>query len=371
MRIGFDAKRAFHNRSGLGNYSRELIRMLSSRFPDHAYLLYNTRPGTVNRLAVAPPLQLRYPDRWYYRRLSSLWRRGPVVRQLVRDGVELYHGLSNELPAGIRRSGIPTVVTMHDLIFLRHPEWYPPVDRRIYAAKAHAAAAEADRIIAISEQTAKDVCHFLGVPREKVRVIYQGCHAAFKKPLSAQFLETVRVKYALPDQFLLSVGTIEERKNLMTTARSLRHHPLPLVVVGRSTAYADQVRDGIRSAGLQERVLFPAIADMEELAAVYRLATVCCYPSLFEGFGLPIVEALYSGLPVITSKGGCFPEAGGPHSFYIDPMDELAMAAHVRALLSVPSLAGEVAEAGRAYARRFDDDLLAEQVMTLYTEIRS
>lgn len=369
MQIGFDAKRVFHNASGLGNYSRDAIRILSRYYPENRYLLYNPKAGKVDRFVLEENTIVRYPDSFLYKRFSSVWRRGPITKQLKKDHLDLFHGLSNELPAGIKSTGIKSVVTIHDLIFMRYPQWYSPPDRMIHKIKAKSAAHAANRIIAISEQTRDDLIHFFKIPAEKISVIYQGCHPAFKRPYSYEQKNNVRKKFNLPEKFLLNVGTIEERKNLLTVVKSMPYHNLPLVVIGKETKYAEKVKQYVYRKKLQDRIFFLKNVSMEELAVIYQLAYIFCYPSVFEGFGIPVIEALYSQTPVITSKGSCFPEAGGPSSFYIDSYDEKMLAEKINKLLNDKALYQNISRESFKFVQKFNDDKIASQIIKLYSEV--
>lgn len=368
MRIGFDAKRVFHNRSGLGNYSRDIIRMLVHHYPRHEYFLYNPKKGKID-FDAGHSSRVVFPTAFFHRFFSSIWRRKWITHQLKRDGLSLFHGLSNELPSGISQTGIPAVVTIHDLIFYKYPQWYKTADRIIHQQKVKQACNEATQIIAISEQTKKDIIEYLAVDPGKISVIYQGCHPAFKKNYSEEELQAVKNKFNLPDRFVLSVGTIEPRKNLITTVKSLLHHNLPLILVGKKTAYYNEIEQFIKEHQLEQRVFHLAGINMTELAMVYQLAFVFCYPSIYEGFGIPIIEALYSGTPVISNKEGCFPEAGGEHSFYIDSLDYIAMAGIINQLQKDENQYNAIAEAGKIYALKFNDDVIAKDMMELYGQL--
>jgi glycosyltransferase involved in cell wall biosynthesis len=368
MLIGFDAKRAFHNHAGLGNYSRDIIRMLNSYYPQHQYFLYNPKQGSI-QFNPGPSSKQLLPKGFFSKTFSSLWRRKGIVSQLKKDKLDLFHGLSNELPAGISTSGIPSLVTIHDLIFLKYPQWYSTPDRIIHQKKATQACREATHIIAISEQTKKDIKGYLGVNEDSISVIYQGCHPAFKKRYTTQEKSTIQQKYHLPTTFVLSVGTIEPRKNLLTTVASMMFHELPLVVVGKKTSYYNEVEDFIKKNGLQNRVQFLEGVSMEELAIIYQSSFVFCYPSIYEGFGIPIIEALFSGVPVISNEEGCFKEAGGPFSFYVEKEDAAGMAEIITQLQINKSLYKSTVEEGLKYVQRFNDDNIAQQLMELYTKI--
>lgn len=369
MRIGFDAKRAFHNNSGLGNYSRDLIRILAACYPENDYLLYNPKKGKLN-FSLPEHTTEKLPSGFFNRKLSSLWRRQGIVKDLVRDNIDLFHGLSNELPVGLPKNGIRSIVTIHDLIFIKFPEWYKPADRIIHQKKVQQAAKDADKIIAISQQTKKDIMNYLAVDEKKIEIVYQGCHKSFKKKYTSAQLQEVKVKYGLPDKFVLSVGTIEERKNLLTTVKSLPYHNLPLVAIGRKTAYFDRVQETITDLDLGKRVIFPENVSIDELAMIYQQAFVFCYPSLYEGFGIPIIEALFSGVPVITNEEGVFREAAGEAGLYIKHDDALAMSEKIR-LLENEELRSKYVASGLAHAQKFTEENIALNIMNIYKKVLS
>jgi glycosyltransferase involved in cell wall biosynthesis len=312
-------------------------------------------------------MHLRRPQGALGRAAPSLWRLRGIVADLRRDGIGLYHGLSNELPLGIESSGVASVVTIHDLIFERHPELYPALDRRVYAWKARSAARRADLVVAASDQTRRDLVELYGLAPERVRVVHQGCHAVFKEPIAPERLAAVARARALPPRFVLSVGTIERRKNLLLAVRAIEALPeATLVAVGRTTPYAREVEEHVRARGLESRVRILSGVPLEDLAAMYRLAEAVVYPSTIEGFGIPILEALFSGTPVVTTRGGCFEEVGGPGSVYVDPRDPAELAAVLSAILADPARRESMRAAGLAHAQGFRDEVIARNLLAAY-----
>lgn len=371
MRLGFDAKRVFHNATGLGNYSRDVLRVLAAQAPEHDYLAYNPGRGRIPFALPGATFAERRPH-GLARLAPALWRQAGMVRDLVADWVDLFHGLTNELPSGLERSGIAGVVTIHDLILERYPELYGALDRRIYRWKFRSAAAQARLVVAISEQTGRDLHERYGVPWARIRVVYQGCHAAFRQEAPPERLAELAARLGLEPGFVLQVGTVEERKNLLLTVRALAGLPgARLVVVGRQAPYARKVKEAVADLGLSDRVRFLAGLTTEDLAGLYRLAAVAVYPSVFEGFGIPIVEALASGTPVVTTRGGVFPEAGGPGSSYVDPQrpDELREA--LAGILADPERRAAMRAAGLAHAERFRDERIAGDLLRVYGEALS
>ena len=384
MRIGFDAKRAFHNGTGLGHYSRTLIRSLADIFPEHQYLLFNPKSSKKFQLpwdgTERNNIQEILPTRFMDKCLTAAWRSSWVKRDLKKNQIDLYHGLSHEIPRGIEKAGIPTVVTIHDLIFERYPNQYNPIDVRIYRNKFRQACEKADRIIAISEQTKRDIVEFYKIPARKIRVCYQSCNPAFFDRVSEEEKQRIRDRYQLPAQFFLYVGSIIERKNLgrvieaMDVIRNVTD--MPLVVIGTGDRYEKQVRQSVRERNLSGRVIFlsdsqaakfsSTFQNASDFPAIYQLATAMIYPSIFEGFGIPVLEALASELPVITSNLSCLPEAGGPGSLLIDPYSSEAMAEALLRIVNEPDLIQTMKATGKKHADLFTPDITARRVMDLY-----
>lgn len=368
MRLGYDAKRIFHNASGLGNYSRDLIRILATQLPQHDYYLYNPKPAKVHRWKGFSNTFEKYP-KGIWSVLHSLWRQAPIAKQLQKDGIDLYHGLSGELPKGLR---IPSVVTVHDLIFLRYPRLYNPIDVYIHKKKVNHAVRAATKVVAISEQTKADLLAYTQIPKEKIVVIYQGCHPSFKIKLSEEKKQDVRKKYELPERYVLFVGTLEERKNAMSIAVALKESSYSMVFVGKAKAYGEKLKTYIVENNMQKRTLFIDHINMDDLVGIYQNATVFCYPSIFEGFGIPIIEALYSGVPVITTEGGCFSEAGGASSLYVNPKDETQLRNAIYTLfVESEEKRQERIESGYLHVQQFDDAPIASAWNTLYNSLLS
>lgn len=367
LTIGYEAKRVFHNQTGLGNYSRDLVRILNRFFPENEYLLYNPKPAKKQLFTIeSETISEKRPTGWFNRKFYNIWRQRTIVSDLKKDGVQLFHGLSGELPSGLQQAGIKSTVTIHDLIFMRYPQFYSFFDRKIHFYKFKKAAKNADRVIAISEQTKRDIVQYLNIPESKIEVIYQGCQNVFKETFTDQEKKAVTAKYNLPEQFVLNVGTVEIRKNVLEVVKAIRNIDTHLIIIGGETPYTQTVKQYIQEHQMENKVSFLKGLSSRELAIVYQLATVFIYPSLFEGFGIPIIEALYSKTPVITSDSGVFPEAGGPDSVYINPTDSAAIQAKIELLLHDSNLRDEITEKGYMFVQKFNDDVIANNIMTLY-----
>ena len=371
MKIGFDAKRIFHNTSGLGNYGRDLVRILAEFYPNNTYNLYSPKPKRVKRLHLKENIVEILPSQKIWKTLSSIWRQGPIVHQLKNDKTDIFHGLSGEIPKGIKKASIKSVVTIHDLIFIRYPKLYSFFDRKIHLKKVQFSANNADRIVAISEQTKRDIVDYLKIDENKIDVIYQGCHAAFKKEKTSKFKKEVKEKFNLPEKFVFNVGALNERKNILSLIKAIEKLEVPLIIVGGKTSYFTTLETYIKEHQLENKVHFLENVSMQELSAMYQMATVFVYPSIFEGFGIPIIEALYSKTPVISSTGSCFSEAGGPDSIYVKPKDITALTNQIQLVLDNESIRNNMIEKGFKFVQKFNDNVIAKQYHSVYKDLNS
>jgi len=370
MRIGFDAKRAFSNYTGLGNYSRDTIRILSNNFRTNQYFLYTPKEKYNSRLNFindSKNIFIRTPQRIFGQIFHSLWRSKTIVRDLFQNKIDIYHGLSHEIPLSIEKTNIKSIVTIHDLIYIRYPNLFSKIDRKIYDIKFRSACERANRIIAVSEQTKKDIIQYFKIESNKISVVYQGCNTVFQKDKSIKEISDCINKYHLPNNYLLYVGSIEERKNLLTLLNAMIDLPNEfLVVIGDGKMYKKKCLEFIKKNNLHKRVIILSNLNLDTMACIYQKANIMIYPSIFEGFGIPIVEALFSKTPVITSKGGCFAEAGGDHSIYIDPNSSNQIKEAIIKIKSNQKLRKKMVEKGFEYAQRFTDEKIAKNIMKSY-----
>jgi glycosyltransferase involved in cell wall biosynthesis len=370
MNIAFDGKRAVQNYTGLGNYSRYVVEILSEYAPEHSYILLAPKDRQNNRLDTVKSrtnVVFRFPQ-GFWKKISALWRTVGIRADLQTVRADIFHGLSNEIPVGLHKAGIRSVVSIHDLIFLRYPKFYPPIDRLIYRIKFSHACRNADRIIAVSECTGRDIIRFFGIPGDKIKVVYQGCHPMYHVPVPDEVKKQVADQYRLPPAFILYVGSIEERKNLLLVAKALKlsGENIHLVAVGKHTPYQDRVQQYVDANGLTARFHVFNRVSFTDLPAFYQLARIFIYPSFFEGFGIPIIEALASGTPVIAATGSCLEEAGGPDSFYIDPENDSELAARIEQVWNDTGLSERMSAAGKQYVQKFADKAIAKEIMDVY-----
>lgn len=386
MNIGFDAKRAAQNRTGLGNYSRFVIRILSEKFAGNQYHLYTPKPHRMPYLQEIPTLKhlfLHFPPQGIWSRIRSLWRVWGITKDIQKDGIQIFHGLSNELPLNIGTpeqrkmktggKGCKYIVTIHDLIFIHTPQYYHWIDRQIYNFKFRRACRCADRVIAVSEYTKQEIMHYYHTPESKIDVVYQGCDPVFSQEIEEGKLQEVKARYQLPDKFVLYVGSIEERKNLMLVAKAMaelnRRAAIHVVAVGRRTAYVDQIQDFLKAQGIDHLFHFYHQVPYADLPSFYKWASTFAYPSRIEGFGIPLLEAISSGVPAIGCTGSCLEEAGGPNSIYVNPDDAKGMADAILRTCTDEPLRQHMISEGKKYALNFSDEKLSHDLMKVYENL--
>lgn len=372
MRIGFDAKKIVSNLTGIGNYSRNIVNALSA-YPDNRYVLFAPQKGTEECLRdlkesasvsfVYPSAHSSFGQEW--------WRCRGITGEIARQQIDIFHGLSNELPMGLHKTKCKSVVTIHDLIFLRHPEYYNFIMRQILKAKTYYACRHADKIIAISRQTKQDIMDFYHIPESRIEVVYQGCNPAFQHKVSEDVQLATQKFYQIPSRYILCVGTIEPRKNQLTLVRTLPElrEKIHLVLIGKSTPYQHVIEEEAHRLGIQERVhIFNRIPN-RDLPAIYQGSTLFASLSFFEGFGIPVLEAITSGVPVIAATGSCLEEAGGPDSIYCDPSNPAQIADKFNELLACPERRVQMIQSGLKYASSFSESSVTGQLLSVYRQL--
>lgn len=316
--------------TGVGRYIHALLGALRAR-GDTEVRVYSRRPPPILGPQLITPLQMR------------------------RDGQQLVHGPANALP--LFRGQLPGVVTVHDLAIYDHPEWFPRgqwfathvvVPRSIRGAEA---------IVCPSAATRSAVTRLFGVPRERCHVIPHGVEAIFGERAPAPARELVRQRYRLPDRYLLQVGTVQPRKNYETTLKALAHIPaserLPLVAVGNYGWGYEPVVEAVNRLQLTDWVRLVGYAGLDDLPPIYQMAEAVVFPSLDEGFGIPVLEAFAAGVPLVASNAGAIPEVAGGAALLCDPLDDVTLAANLQRLLRDAALREQLVAAGRARAAQF------------------
>jgi glycosyltransferase involved in cell wall biosynthesis len=367
LRVGFDAKRAFNNGTGLGNYARFIINGLVRLYPQHEYFLFTPtiKPEYENFFPSAKNVHLVTPQHFVSKKFSALWRTYAIADLCTLLELDIFHGLSNELPLGIERFLGKKIVTIHDLIFLRYPAYYNNIDRFIYTKKFKRACEHADLILAASGQTRKDIIEYFGTTSGKIAVAYQNCDERFAVEVSEADKQHIRQTYSLPTQFVLCIGTIEQRKHQLTVLKAfhqLNDPNLSLVFVGKQTEYADQLHAYILAHHLTKNIRFLQHIPSDHLPAIYQLARVFVYASEFEGFGIPVLEGMRSGIPVIAARASSLPEVGGNAITYFEPGDTSDLSRCIAKHLSKPFSDTSYQE----QLKQFETNKLIEQLVSFY-----
>ncbi len=382
MRIGIDYSGAVWQRAGIGRYVRLLSEALLRLDRENQYVLIYPRglPGRpapflqhMQRLRQQHPhVQARaipLPHRW----TTILWQRLrlPIPIELFSGRLDVFWSPDFVLPPQL---GGRRIITVHDVAFLIHPEYTVPSLRQYLQRALVRAVKRADLVLAGSLCTRQDVIDFLPVEPERVTLLYSGVHPSFRPLEDPAALETVRARYNLPERFLLTVGTIEPRKNLPRLIEALaglaEEERLPLVVVGQPGWLYESTFAAVERLGLGSQVVFPGFIPDEDMPALYNLARALAYPSIYEGFGVPPLEAMACGTPVLTSNVSALPEVGGQAALYVEPADVEAIREGLRRILWDENLRARLRPAGRERARLFTWDNAAERLLELVGQIR-
>ncbi len=374
MKIALDAKRMLNNGTGLGNHARILANALMRDYPYHEYQLYTPRVQDHYLSELHGTYSLHMPGSKLSQALHPWWRSYSITEDLLRNMVDVYHGLSNELPLNIHRSGIPTVVTIHDLIFLKHHAQYPWLDRQIYTMKTRYATKHAGKIIAVSEETKRDLIDLYRVPEKRIEVIYQSIDPRFYNRAEPGTLNSFRKKYNVPDKYILNVSSFFPRKNQIKLIEAFdiikEEVPHHLVLAGGAGNMLGEITKLIDQNRLSDRVCILTGVSNEEMPLLYQGAELFVYPALLEGFGMPVLEALTSGTPVVASQGGAIQEAAGSGSLMTDPKHAEDIAAKVLNALHDPIKRSEMIRLGYEHAATMTDTLFAANVMRVYEAVR-
>jgi len=376
MKIGFDAKRIFCNFRGLGNYSRTLVESLVRFHPEHEYYLFTPEikdKRALHWLSQFESLNVITPQTKLTKLNKSYWRCFLLDKEIKKLKLDIYHGLSHELPRSIQKTGAKSVVTIHDVIFMRFPDFFPAIDRFIYKKKFSHAIEHADKIVSICEQTKRDIQHFLKGDESKIQVLFQSAHPRFYDLKKENELREIIKNFVLPKKFILFVGALEERKNVLTLVKAFErvknNIKEDLILVGRGKAYKKELESYIEKRNLSDRVHILSNVEDHHLPSFYQLASVFTFPSVFEGWGVPIVDSLFSETPVITSKGSCFPESGGPHSIYVDPYSVDSLSSAIERVLKSDELKEVMKREGRKYAEQFHWRETSTKLISLYESL--
>ena len=354
--------RAWYRSAGVHQYIYHLLRHLGEA---DSRLHYTILLGEGELPADVTLTSLR--SRWPTSRAAvrASWEQLVQPWALRRIGADLVHG-----PVFVAPLAAPcaVVVTIHDLSFIRFPEMFRPANRLYLTVLTRLSARRARRLIAVSAHAAAESVRLLGVPSERIDVVYHGVDPAFH-PLPDGEAAVFRRRRGLPERFVLFVGTLEPRKNLVRLVEAfarVRDGRVGLALVGGKGWLYDELFARVEALGLIDEVIFPGYVMKDELPFWYNAATVLAYPSLYEGFGLPVLEAQACGTPVLTSNVSSLPEAAGDAALMVDPYEVEALAAGLERLLADEPLRRELRRHGAIHAGQFTWSRTAQETARVY-----
>lgn len=373
-RIGIDYTAAVQQRAGIGRYTRELVgallRLSAAEAPDLIYTLFAAAgKGSFRKEDLPPGIRRRFlplSDEW----MARFWHRlqVPLPVEVFTGRVNLFYSPDFVLPPTLPTTR--TLLTVHDLSFLRYPEHFVPKLVRYLARVVPDSVRRADRILADSEATRTDLIELLGTPPEKVEVLYSGVDARFGLQPEEGERERLRARYGLDRPYVLAVGTLQPRKNYVRLIRAFVRLPIDQTVLviagGRGWLYEEVLQEAAR---FPDRVRVLGFVEDADLPALYRGASLFVMPSFYEGFGLPVLEAMACGVPVVCSRASSLPEVAGDAALLIDPHDEEGLAEAIQRALGDEGLRAQMRERGLARSAVFTWDRATRQFLRVMREL--
>jgi glycosyltransferase involved in cell wall biosynthesis len=371
MAIYVDVSSAVHAKAGIGRYAASLAIALAARYPERLALFYNRGGDTQlpNGLATVPAKSVRAG--------YKPWRMAVWLGQLARvpfnylvPGAELFHATEHLLPP---LHDVPSVLTVHDMIFKLFPEHQKPLNYWYLNATMPLYCRRASAIITVSESSKRDIVAHYGLDPSRVTVIYEAASSEFV-PMSQAAIDRVRHQYGLPSSFLIHVGVIEPRKNLTRLVEALQllrdgGMRIPLVVAGGKGWLYEGFFRRLEELDVGDSVQLTGYVPSTDLPALYSAATLAVMPSVYEGAGLPVLEAMACGVPVSCSNTSSLPEMGGTGARYFDPYDAQAIAEAIRAVWSDVGLRTEMSQKGLDQAAKFSWERAAEETWAVYNRV--
>lgn len=373
MKIGIDAKRAFNNFAGLGNYSRVLISGLQQYYPEHSLFLFSAKEKEELSNLIPPPYQRIKPDAFPSTLFNSWWRSRGCINEIEKLDLDIYHGCSNEIPIFNKKSKTKFVVTIQDVLYLHDKEQFPVIDRFIYHQKVSYALKNAHAIITNSEIVKSDLLSYYNTEEDKIHVIYQAADSRYKKITDIELLNSVKRKYQLPDKFILNVSSFYPRKNqkliIEAFANIENNSCYKLVFVGKEGSELENLKTQVAQKGISENVHFLTNVITEDLPFIYNLAKTFVYPSINEGYGIPVLEAMMCETPVISMVGTSMEEMARDSALYISHKDDVDGVKELLQMLTTENNIREIMiNRGNQRAALFNFKNYMEDVMKVYNQ---
>lgn len=369
-RIGINAHllspESGYRRAGIHQYIAQVLRHLPRLDDQTQYTVY-----TRNRMVIEEQkgFQVKSSSWPTEKRLFRiLWEQSAWPILAAREKLDLLHSMAFVTPLV---SSIPTIVTVYDLSFVHYPEKFPAFQRLYLQTQTARSVSQAQRVITISEATRQDLNRYYDVPLEKTHVVFPGVESHFR-PIPEESITAFRHKNNLRNPFVLHVGTLQPRKNipiLLEAMAALKKQDVDLVLAGAKGWQYDEIFRLVKSLGLLNRVHFTGYVRDEDLPFWYNAAKVLVFPSLYEGFGMPIIEAMACGTPVIAARSSSIPEAGGGAARYFDPRDVESLTQQLAEIFDDESQLLEMRQSGFAQARKFSWDRAGYETSRIYAQV--
>jgi glycosyltransferase involved in cell wall biosynthesis len=363
MRVGIDARLVYYRQAGISQYTLRLLEEFAAIAEGDEFVVFQSRRDP-SKLVDRPNFH-KHPL-WTppHHRLEQLL----LPLELAAVDLDVLH--SPDFIPPFRRNS-RSVITIHDLNFLLYPHFLTPQSARYYG-QIDQAVRNCDHIIAVSESTKRDIIRLTGAPEDKITVVYEAAHPIYRPLRDEQLLRQVKERLGIDNDFILFVSTIEPRKNVRTLLMAYKqlldnyHAEVGLVLAGEKGWLFDEVFALVQELGLQERVRFPGRVSSEDLLGLYNAAQLLVHPAFYEGFGLPPLEAMACGTPVVVSNTSALPEVVGDAALLVDPTDEDSMAVAIWRLLSDKILRQQMIDKGLMRARRFSWKKAALETLDIY-----
>jgi len=374
MKIGIDYTSAATQGAGIGRYTRELMRALLALPSDNRYSFFYASRSHVDESKIQTPnskiQRLPIHDKWLMRGWQRL--RLPLPVELIVGRVDLFHSPDFTLPPTL--PGVATLLTVHDLSFIRDPDSAWPSLRAFLNKAVPRSVKRATHVLADSQATKDDLIELCGTPAAKITVLYSGVDARFMPIRDQAEIDRVCAKYRLPQPFILSVGTLQPRKNygrlIEAFAQIATARPHHLIITGGKGWMYETIFEQVKQSGLEGRVHFPGFVDDADLPALYSAANLFAYVSIYEGFGLPLLEAMACGTPVIGSNTSSLPEVIGDVGLQVDPRNVDDIARALQQMIDQPALRERSIGLGLERAKTFTWEKAARELLAIYDQLR-
>jgi glycosyltransferase involved in cell wall biosynthesis len=376
LKIGIDYTAALKQSGGIGRYTRGLIMTLAQLDQRHQYTLMSTPDSPADDLRFFHPhtnfAHKRYPlpERW----MTIGWHRFylPLPVEWFTGSVDLFHSPNFILPP-VRRAR--TLLTVHDLSFIRHPQGAAPALRRWLEQVVPRSLGRADHVLADSESTCQDLIDIFGLAPEKITVVGAGVEPRFQPATDSVLLDRLKARYRLPEKFVLGLGTLEPRKNFTGLIRAYSQSPVReshhLVIAGGKGWLYDDIFAAAQASPVAHRIHFTGFVADDDLPALYSLADIFAYPSHYEGFGIPVIEAMACGTPVVCANNSSLPEVAGQAALQVTATDLPALAEALDRLATDQALRQQAIEEGFRQARQFEWPAAARRLLEVYERLNN